>query len=118
MFDYSRGIDGSFWRYTAPAGGVTDTANYQLVASTLYSRILTSMEIQNVSTTATELEIRRGATVLARYYLPASMPAPVPIIFDPPLSSNGGENLNYQCTVTGSKTYVNARGSVAPSIVT
>lgn len=111
MFDYTRGVS-AFWKYAAASGGITTSGDVAIKASVATrSNQLSRISLHNVhATVATELEIKRGSTVVQRYYLPAMMPAPMEIVFDPPLSTTGGQAFNVNCVTTGAQVYVNAQG--------
>lgn len=100
------------WSYAAASGGITDTADVTLIAAggAGKSNYLTSLQVENVSATATEIVIKSGATVLWRGRVGASMTAPVGIDFLRPLISANNTALTAACITGATQTYINAQG--------
>ena len=101
------------WSYAAASGGITDTADVSLAAAAGVgkSNYLTSLQVQNVSITPTELVVKSGAsTVLWRGRIGTSMLVPAQIDFGRPLISANNEALTVACITTSTQTYVNAQG--------
>jgi hypothetical protein len=104
------------WNYPAAAGGITGNADVQVRAAGAAGirNYVTSMQIRNVSATATEFLIKDGAsTVLWRDFLPANS-APPPITFSDPLRGSAATALNVQCVTAGAQVFVNLQGHFAP----
>lgn len=104
------------WSYASAAGGITNTTDVVLAAAagTGLRRYITSVDLKNISATATEVVIKDGATVLWRGHLSASMTEPVEIAFYNPLKTTANAALNFACITTGAQVYVNAQGYTAP----
>jgi len=104
------------WSYASAAGGITNTTDVVLAAAagTGLRRYITSIDLKNISATATEVVIKDGATVLWRGHLSASMTEPVEIAFYNPLKTTANAALNFACITTGAQVYVNAQGYTAP----
>lgn len=103
------------WAYAAAAGGVTNTTDVVLAAAAGAGlrRYLTSMQLANASSTATEVVVKDGSTVIWRGYLPANAPMSE-IAFKNPLKTTANTALNFACATTGAAVYVNAQGYIAP----
>lgn len=103
------------WSYAAAAGGISNTTDVVLAAAagTGLRRYITSIDLKNISATATEVVIKDGATVLWRGHLSANMTEPVEITFYNPLKTTANAVLNFACITTGAQVYVNAQGFTA-----
>jgi hypothetical protein len=75
---------------------------------------LTGLQLQNLGTAATELQIKDGATVIWRVSLPATMTIPVTFDFPTPLRATTNTALNVQAVTASSAVVVNAQGYQAP----
>lgn len=110
------------WSYVAAAGGITNTSDVTLVAAAGAgkSNYITSIQLHNKSATATEVEVKSGATVLWRGYAPASGVGPVTVSFGTPLASAANTALTAACVTTATATLINAQGfkDVSPLGVT
>lgn len=110
------------WSYVAAAGGITNTSDVTLVAAAGAgkSNYITSIQLHNKSATATEVEVKSGATVLWRGYAPASGAGPVTVVFGTPLASAANTALTAACVTTATATLINAQGyqDVSPLGVT
>ena len=104
------------WSYAAAAGGISNTTDVVLAAAagTGLRRYITSIDLKNISATATEVVIKDGATVLWRGHLSANMTEPVEIAFYNPLKTTANAALNFACITTAAQVYVNAQGYTAP----
>lgn len=102
------------WNYAAATGGITNTSAVTLAAAAGAGLVnyLTSLQLHNTSATGTEVTITDGSTstVLARFYAPASMTAPMAITFPNALASSTNSALCAACVTTGTVTYINAQG--------
>jgi hypothetical protein len=103
------------WQYAAENGGITDTANVELVAAAGagIKNYLTGLSVGNANATASEIVIKDGATVIWRMYLAANAPIQS-INFVTPLQSTANTKLNAACIMPGTRTYINAQGYKAP----
>jgi hypothetical protein len=103
------------WQYAAESGGITDTANVELVAAqgAGIKNYLTGLSVGNANATASEIVIKDGATVIWRMYLAANAPIQS-INFVTPLQSTANTKLNVACIMPGTRTYINAQGYTAP----
>jgi hypothetical protein len=103
------------WQYAAESGGITDTANVELVAAqgAGIKNYLTGLSVGNANATASEIVIKDGATVIWRMYLAANAPIQS-INFVTPLQSTANTKLNVACIMPGTRTYINAQGYKAP----
>ena len=77
-------------------------------------KYLTAFQYQNTNATATTFALRQGTTVLANFSAPASMAAPVDIVFPTPLQTAANATLNIIAATTGANLLVNAQGYTAP----
>jgi len=100
------------WNYAAASGGITDTSDVVLKGAAVNkANYITSLAYQNKhATTGTEVVIKDGSTVIARYWAPAAMLYPAVIKVDGSLRSSVNTALNAACVTTGTATYVNATG--------
>ncbi|HDU1185824.1 TPA: hypothetical protein REU56_002934 [Listeria monocytogenes] len=103
------------WMYSG-ATPVTTTTDVALKAApgAGIRNYLTGIQIQNTSTTATEVVIKDGATVIWRGYAPASMTVCADMTFPTPLRTTAAAALNFACITTAANVYVNAQGYQAP----
>ena len=107
------------WASAAVAGGITGTADTALAAAPAagLKNYLTGISFQNAhATTATEVVVKDGATVIFRGYLGAgsSPNSSLQVNFANPLKCTAATALNVACITTGAQVYVNAQGYVAP----
>lgn len=100
------------WVYAAASGGITDTADVALKAAAINKvNYISTIVYQNKhATTGTEVVIKDGSTVIARYWAPAAMLYPAVIDVDGALRSSVNTALNAACITTGTATYVNVVG--------
>lgn len=107
---------GSDWSYAAGSGGITNTTDVVLKAAVAGQRnYINALQVINVhATVATEVVVKDGSTVIWRGYAPAASKNNDLILFNPPLAGSVNTALNAACVTTGSQTYVNAQGYVAP----
>lgn len=101
------------WQVVLTIVNVTSTAIRDTAGAGL-KNYCTGIQYQNTNATATQINILRGATVIASYFAPANMAAPAVISFYTPLQTAANEALNVQATVTGANVLFNAQGYVAP----
>lgn len=109
-------VPGLSWQYAGPSGGITDTSDDVIVAAAGAGirNYLSSLQIYNASTTATEVVIKDGSTVIWRMEFDADGGAAgISINFANPLRSSANTALNVACITTGTKVYVNAQGYTA-----
>ena len=107
------------WFYAGATGGITNTSDVVLVAAAganLYNTC-SSLQFLNTSTTATEIVIKDGSTIIWRGYAEASVaavtqPGMITVTFSPPLRSSANAALNFACITTSSATRISAQGSV------
>lgn len=107
------------WSYAAAAGGITNTTDVaaKTAAGAGLKNYVTSMSVQNASaTTATEVVVKDGATIIWRGYLGTSSAtnSKLSCIFSDPLRSSNNAAINVACVTTGAQVYVNMQGYVAP----
>lgn len=107
---------GSDWSYAAASGGITGTSDVALQAANAGQRhFLTSLQVKNSHTsTATEVVVKDGSTVIWRMHCSAAATEPACVIFDPPLVGTKNTALNVACVTNSTATYVNAQGFTAP----
>lgn len=105
-------LPASTWQYAGPTGGITDTADDQIVAAVASTRhYITALQIVNMSTTATEVVIKDGSTVIWRCELDADGGAAgISMQFPTPLRGTANTALNVACLTTSTKVFVNAQG--------
>jgi len=104
------------WQYAAASGGIVNTADNVLIAAAgaNIKNYLTDLSVANANATASEIVIKDGAsTVIWRMYLAANAPIQS-IKFSTPLQSTANTALNVACITTGTQTYINAQGYIAP----
>lgn len=106
------------WSFAGATGGIINTTDVVLKAAAGASlrNYLTSITIQNASaTTATEVVVKDGATVIFRGYVGAQtlLNSVIGITFPSPLKSTANTALNVACITTAAAVYVNAQGYVA-----
>lgn len=101
------------WSFT---GTVTTNAStpVKAAAGTGIKGYLTAIQYQNTSAVASTLQVLRGTTVLFSVNAAANMADPTTIEFPTPLASAANEALNVQLTTTGTNTFINAQGYIAP----
>jgi hypothetical protein len=103
------------WSYASAAGGITNTTDVVLAAAPAAGlrRCITSMDVKNLSATATEVVLKDGATVIWRGHLSASMTLAEQVNFANPLKATAATALNFACITTGAQVYINAQGYIA-----
>lgn len=102
------------WSYASAAGGIVNTTDVVLASATAsVRRYITSMQLKNISATATEVVLKDGATIIWRGHVSASMTTSEEIIFNNPLRTTAGAALNVACITTAAAVYVNAQGFTA-----
>lgn len=92
--------------------GTADQAIMTAVAGA--RNYIVSLQVKNVSATASEIVIKDGATVVWRGHLNGTMGQNENIQFLQPISSSVNTALNFAAITTGTSIYVNAQGYVAP----
>lgn len=107
-------LPGLTWQYAKQtAGGTTDTSDVTLAAAGAASvrNFVTAVQIVNMSTTATEVVIKDGLTILWRCELDADGGASgISVIFPTPLKGTAATAVTAACVTTGAKVYINAQG--------
>lgn len=109
-------LAGQTWQYAGPTGGITDTADDVVVASAGANvrNYITAIQVVNMSTTATEVVIKDGSTVIWRMELDADGGAAgISVDFAVPLRGTAAAAINVACLTTSSKVFVNAQGFTA-----
>lgn len=106
------------WSYAAASGGITNTTGVTAKASAgagLRNYITRVQIINGHATVSTDVQIRDGAsgTVLWRGFAQAAGGG-VSAVFDPPLRGSAATLVEVACGTTGSATYFNLQGYVAP----
>ena len=104
------------WSYAAASGGITNTVDVAVKAAAAAGirNYVTGISLSNNSATATEFVIKDGAsTVLWRCHLPANA-SNVSIQFNPALRGTAATDINVACITTGTATYANLQGYIAP----
>lgn len=106
------------WSYAAASGGITNTTGVTAKASAgagLRNYITRVQVINGHATVSTDVQIRDGAsgTVLWRGFAQAAGGG-VSAVFDPPLRGTAATLVEVACGTTGSATYFNLQGYVAP----
>lgn len=104
------------WSYAAASGGITNTTDVaaKAAAAAGIRNYITGVQVRNSSATATEFVIKDNATVIWRTQLPATMAGSQDVIFDPPLRGTEATAVNIACITTGTATYANLQGFIAP----
>ncbi|WP_431304054.1 ubiquitin-activating E1 FCCH domain-containing protein [Sediminicoccus sp. BL-A-41-H5] len=103
------------WSYAGPITGLTtatDTA-VRAAAGVGIRSYVTGLQVQNTSATASEFQIKDGATVLWRCLMPANS-AFLDITFPSPLRGTANTALNIQAVTAGSVVVANLQGYAAP----
>lgn len=103
------------WSYAAASGGIINTTDVVLAAAAGAGlrRYLTTLTLSNNSATATEVVVKDGATVIARFMLGANAPT-VNIRFADPIKTSANAALNIACITAAAAVYANAQGYTAP----
>jgi len=104
------------WFYAAASGGITNTTDVaaKAAAAAGIRNYITGVQLRNSSATATEFVIKDGATVIWRTHLPASMAGSQDVQFCQPLRGTAATAVNIACITTGTATYANLQGYIAP----
>jgi hypothetical protein len=108
-------IPESDWQFAGPIAGLTtaaDTAAKAAAAAGIRNYV-TCVQVQNNSATATEFQIKDGATVIWRCMCPANMPL-TDIQFITPLKGTAATALNVQAVTAASVVIANLQGYIAP----
>lgn len=102
------------WQYAGAA--ITDTADDVVKASAgagIRNYVTSLTVINSHATVGTVVELKDGSTVIHRGYA-APLGGGYTVTFPTPLKGTAATALNVACVTTGSNTYVNASGYVAP----
>lgn len=102
------------WQYAGPA--ITDTADDAVKASAgagLRNYVTSLTVINSHATVGTVVELKDGSTVIHRGYA-APLGGGYTVTFPTALKGSAATAINVACVTTGSNTYVNASGYVAP----
>ncbi len=103
------------WSFASALAGIPTGADTPIRTAVAANRqYLTGLQLQNLGTAATELQIKDGATVIWRVSLPASMATPLTFDFPTPLRATTNTALNVQAVTASSAVVVNAQGYQAP----
>jgi len=95
------------WQYY---GSITGTSMQAKGGTASLRNYVTSFQYQNVSATATEVRILDNSTVIAQYYAPANMTAPVAIQFPMPIKSTAANAINIYVVDAASTVLCAAQG--------
>jgi hypothetical protein len=103
------------WSHAGAAGGITGTADVVLAAAAGAGlrRYLTSLQLKNAGTVATEVVVRDGASVIWRGHLGAAMGATDTHVFADPLRSSPNAALTIACLTAGAQVHADAQGFTA-----
>jgi hypothetical protein len=103
------------WQYAGPIAGLTTAVDTvaRAAAGAGIRNYVTGLQVQNTSATASEFQIKDGATVLWRCLLPANS-AFLDITFPTPLRGTASTALNIQAVTAGSVVVANLQGYAAP----
>lgn len=103
------------WSYAGPIAGLTTATDIaaKAAAGAGVRNYVTALQVQNTSATATEFQIKDGATVIWRCLLPANS-AVLDISFPSPLKGTANTALNIQAVTAGSVVVANLQGYAAP----
>lgn len=107
-------INQNHWQYAGAA--ITDTADDVVKASAgagIRNYVTSLTVINSHATVGTVVELKDGSTVIHRGYA-APLGGGYTVTFPTPLKGTAATALNVACVTTGSNTYVNASGYVAP----
>lgn len=104
-------LPASRWQFAGATGGIVNTTAVALNAASVTDRnYVTGFQYFNTAAVASEIEIRDGATVIWRGYVPASMTVPVNIVFSTPLRGTINTAVNVALATTATATRVSAQG--------
>lgn len=103
------------WSYAGPIAGLTTAADtaVKAAAGAGVRNCITALQVQNTAATATEFQIKDGATVIWRCLL-ADNGGFLDITFPTPLRGTGNTVLNIQAVTAGSAVVANLQGYAAP----
>jgi hypothetical protein len=103
------------WSYAGPIAGLTTAADTaaRAAAGAGIRNYVTALQVQNASATATEFQIKDGATVIWRCLLPANSSF-LDITFPSPLKGTANTALNIQAVTAASVVVANLQGYAAP----
>ncbi|MCX7275523.1 MAG: hypothetical protein NTV19_20810, partial [Burkholderiales bacterium] len=103
------------WSFASALAGIPTGADTPIRTAVAANRqYLTGLQLQNLGTAASEVQIKDGATVIWRVSLPATMAAPITFDFPTPLRATTNTALNVQAVTASSAVVVNAQGYQAP----
>ncbi len=103
------------WLFASALAGISTGADTVIRAAVASNRqYLTGLQLQNLGTAASEVQVKDGATVIWRVSLPATMATPVTFDFPTPLRATTNTALNVQAVTASSAVVVNAQGYQAP----
>lgn len=99
------------FNYAGATGGIVNTTAVPIVAAAAGLRnYVASVQYFNSAAVASEIEIRDGVTVIFRGFVPASMTAPVNVVFPVPLRGSVNTAINVALATTATATRVSAQG--------
>lgn len=109
-------VPASRWQFAGATGGIVNTTAVALNAAvTTDHNYVTGLQYLNTAAVASEIEIRDGAAVIWRGYVPASMTAPVSVVFNTPLRGTINTAVNVALLTTATATRVSAQGYTSPN---
>lgn len=105
------------WSYAGISGGITNTsaATIKAAAAAGYRNYCANGDVTNPSAVASEFLLRDGAggTILHRGYVEATAKR-TPLVFTPPLRGTAATLMEVVMLTTGTQTYFNFQGWIAP----
>jgi hypothetical protein len=103
------------WSYAGAAGGIVGTADVVLAAAAGAGlrRYLTSLQLKNAGTVATEVVVRDGVTVIWHGHLGAAMGATETHVFADPLRSSPNAALNLASLTARTQVHTDAQDFTA-----
>ncbi len=103
------------WQFASAFAGIATAADTEIRPAVAANRqYLTGLQLQNVGATATEFQVKDGATVIWRVGMAVSMANALDFVFPTPLRATTNTALNVQAVTAGSAVVVNAQGYQAP----
>lgn len=109
-------VPASRFNYAGATGGIVNTTAVPIAAAVAGQRnYVAALQYFNSAAVASEIEVRDGVTVIFRGYAPASMTAPVNIVFTVPLRGSVNTAINVAMATTATATRVSAQGYQSPN---
>jgi hypothetical protein len=97
----------------SPISTAVDTA-LKIAGAAGIRNYVTALQLINVGATATEVQLKDGATVIWRTFLPAGMTIPISFNFPTPLKGTAATVVNFTTVTAGCSVYVSGQGYMAP----